>query len=133
MKRNVSILLISILFCFSFLNLKCSSEKSKDSELTTLAKKFIYHLIKEEHEKSQLMFDETMKRVYPLEKQKSDYEMIISLFGEFESLLKTRIERVQGYDIVYVTCKFKNTKLDFKVVFDKEKKVAGLFTLPSQS
>jgi len=44
-----------------------------------------------------------------------------------------RTEKVQGYDVVLVTCQFEKLTLDTKVVLNSERKVAGLFFVPSRA
>lgn len=76
-------------------------------------------------------FDQTMKRVLPAGKLDEVWNGVIEQFGTFEESAETRVEQVQQYTLVFVTCKFALGKLDAKVVFNPQGEIGGLFFVPS--
>jgi hypothetical protein len=77
-------------------------------------------------------FDGTMKNALPAEKLQQVWSSLIAQFGPFVEQLGTQRERILQYDVIFVTCKFENVVLDAKVVFDRNKQIAGLFFVPSK-
>jgi len=75
-------------------------------------------------------FDETMKKELPADKLKEVWNSSIVHVGAFVEQRGTRTEKIMGYDVVFVTCKFEKSFLDAKVVFDDRKQIAGLFFIP---
>ncbi len=96
------------------------------------AEAFIDLLAAGEYEKAVADFDATMTRVMPASKTREVWEQVLKQVGTFKSRLSVRAESAGIYDIILVTCQFAKTKLDVKVVFDPQQKIAGLFFVPSQ-
>lgn len=102
-------------------------------ELIAMAKKFVTALEHEQYNESVKHFDKTMSKLAPPEKMKEVWEAVIKQVGSFKEQKSVWTESVQNYDIVYVTCVFEKATLDIKVVFDKNKKIAGQFFVPPRS
>lgn len=100
--------------------------------IETQAKDLVSLLANGDYEKAVENFDETMKKALPADKLKEVWNSLIAQVGAFVEQTAVRKEKILGYDVVFVTCKFENSVLDAKVVFDSEKKIAGLFFVPSQ-
>lgn len=102
------------------------------SDVSEAGKEFVDLIAKGDFAAAVARYDETMKAGLPEPKLRDAWERIQSQAGPFQKRVRTRTETVQGYDVVLVTCQFEKTMLDTKVVFDSNRKVAGLFFLPSQ-
>ena len=76
-------------------------------------------------------FDETMKQALPADSLKAAWVGLTKQYGPFQRATETRTERIQQYQVVFVTCEFQHGKLDAKVVFSSKNQVAGLFFVPS--
>ncbi len=76
-------------------------------------------------------FDETMSEQISEEKLEEIWDDLLDKTGDFQEQLSTRRETYQQYEIVFVTCRFENGKLDVKVVYNQSKEVSGLFFVPS--
>jgi uncharacterized protein len=76
-------------------------------------------------------FDATMAAALPADKLAQVWSGVVAGVGAFESIERARVEPVGAYRTVLVTCKFKNARLDAKIAFDKDEKVAGLFFVPA--
>ncbi len=76
-------------------------------------------------------YDEAMRRALPADKLESTWKTLLSQAGSFAERIGVKLQRAQGYDIALVTCRFENASIDVKVVFDDQRRVAGLFFLPT--
>ena len=102
-------------------------------ELICRAKEFVSALQNGRFDQSVQHFDETMTRLAPPEKMEEVWNKVIQQVGPFLEQKGVWTESVSKYDIVYVTCQFEKAVLDIKVVFDKNKKIAGQFFVPSKN
>jgi len=105
--------------------------KSKDN--AEVAKELVNLLAEGKYEDAVKEFDINMEKALPPAKLKEAWETVIKESGEFKEQVGTRSEKMDRYEAVFVTCKFENTTIDAKVVFDQNKKIAGLFFVPSVS
>lgn len=102
-------------------------------ELISRAKEFVLALENGRYDESVKHFDETMKKMAPPEKMKEVWEMVVKQVGQLKTKKGIWTESLPKYDIVYVTCEFEKATLDIKIVFDKDKKIAGQFFVPPKS
>ena len=130
MRFSMSVALLVVTTALSPLVAK--PPKDKHAELAARANRFIDHLAKEEFDKATQIFDGTMTKAMPSAKLKLTWQSLLQVYGALESRGEVHQEKVSKYDIVYVPCRFKKKALDVKVVFDKEKRIAGLFFVPSK-
>jgi len=77
-------------------------------------------------------FDATMRQALPAEKLRDTWRAVVAQAGPFQRQLATRAERVQGYDIVVVTCRFARATLDVRITFDASLRIAGLYFAPGK-
>lgn len=99
----------------------------KKNELEAPARAFVDLLAKEDFAAAVKDFDATMKKVLPPDKLKETWQGLIESVGAFKKQGKVRFERVKKHDVVFVTVHFAKLDLDARVVFDAERKIAGLF------
>jgi dienelactone hydrolase len=60
-------------------------------------------------------------------------EQLASLHGTISRIVRSHVTSESGYDVVYVTCNFTKTQvLDIKVMFNTQRRVVGLFVVPTQ-
>lgn len=76
-------------------------------------------------------FDATMTKSLPEAKLAETWSTLMLGTGAFESIEGVRVETIGAYKVALVTCKFARTRLDAKIAYDKDGKVAGLFFVPS--
>jgi hypothetical protein len=105
----------------------------KPMPIETLAKGLVNSLASRDYKKAVENFDETMKKALPAEKLQQVWNSIIAQSGAFIKQLGTRKQEILGHNIIFVTCKFERATLDTKVVFNRDKQIAGLFFVPAQS
>lgn len=122
----------------------CENGKIKNAKATatpmiedveSTAKQFVVFLSKGEFDEANKMLAKIM--VDGLKNQNFTLEMIwsgvIAQSGKFKEIKGTNLTKEMGYKCVYVTCDFEKASLDVKVVFDEDKKVAGLFFFPPKA
>lgn len=103
------------------------------SDLEQAAMEFVDRLAEENFTEAVNTFDATMSEALPAEKLEEVWTKLQEQVGTYEKQLSVRKEKYAQYDIVFVTCKFSNAKLDVKVVYNSKKQVAGLFFVPATS
>lgn len=104
---------------------------ARSADVTAAGKQFVDLLAKQNYAAAVEQYDATMKAALPEAKLRETWEAVQTQAGPFKKQVSARALKVQGYDVVLVTCQFEKTKLDTKVVFDSKGKVAGLFFVPS--
>ena len=107
-------------------------EIDRDSYHINLAKEFVETLVTGDFIRSVARFDSTMKRLMPAEKTEEIWNGLLSKLGTFHEQIAVRQEKYKQYKIVYVTCQFKHSQFDVKVVFNPQNQIAGLFFVPTR-
>jgi pimeloyl-ACP methyl ester carboxylesterase len=102
-------------------------------DLQSQARKLITSMAAHEYSAVEAQFDSTMHSVLPEQKLSQVWDTLITQNGDFESITTTRQQERQGYQIVFVTCRFAKATLDTKLVFDSRRQVAGLFFVPAKT
>jgi hypothetical protein len=82
--------------------------------------------------KVEARFDGTMAAALPASRLEAIWDGLLAQVGAFRAIAGARVEEVQGYHVVFVTCQFEKATLDAKLVFDAQRRLAGLFFVPSQ-
>src|ERR1043165_464983 len=77
-------------------------------------------------------FDNTMKAALPEPKLQETWSSVLAQAGPFKQAGSARVETRGAFTVVIVTCDFQNVALDVSVVFDQQKRVAGLFFAPAK-
>ncbi len=107
-----------------------AAETPPVADLQTKAKALVRELEKEDYRAAAQDFDEVMVKALPGDRLEMIWKDLQKKAGVFREMRGTRSEKVQGYDVVFVTCRFDKADLDVKVVFNSKKKVTGLFFVP---
>jgi hypothetical protein len=103
------------------------AQQGKDQEL---AKSMITHFQGGEYQAIVSGFDETMRKALPEDKLKSVWEDICKQCGKYREYGEIHEEKIQGYNVVYVLCRFEKVNLQMKAVFNEKHQVSGLFFIP---
>lgn len=101
-------------------------------EITDLASEFVSYLVKDNYAVAGGMFDATMRKALPKDKLEQTWQALLEQVGAYIREADKRTEEIEGYDVVYVTAEFENAFIDIKVVFNSERRIAGLFFQPAQ-
>jgi dienelactone hydrolase len=89
-------------------------------------------LLKDDYAAAGKDFDAVMRKALPADKLEAAWKATVGKAGPFREERGTREARLQGYDIVFVTCRFEKSDIDVKVVFNADRQVTGLFFLPAR-
>ena len=103
------------------------------ADLESLAKDLTRQLAARQFDPIVTHFDETMTSAMSSAKLAEFWEGLIGQVGAFQSVDGTRVQAVQGYQVVLVTSKFEKATLNVKWVFDSQRRVAGFFVLPVEA
>jgi dienelactone hydrolase len=121
------------LFCFGtspLLNLHQAKVASED-DLIVKARAFLDALSGGDFQAAARDFDETMTKVSGPERLAEFWKQVPERLGAFKRQTAARRDQFGGYEVALVTCEFEKVTLDARVVFDKEKKIAGFQFVPS--
>ncbi len=131
-KRTAVLLLI---FTLTFSAVSCSRppapvEPAPGGEITDMASWFIASMETEAFDVAVSIFDPTMNQMLPESKLAQLWQDLLEQVGPFVGEVAKRVESEGEHDAVIVTAEFEKMMLDIRVVFDKNKKVAGMFFQP---
>ena len=79
------------------------------------------------------MFEPQMAAAFPTVKLQATWESVIQQVGALKEIKGVKMADEAGYRIAYVACDFAQTPLDLKVVFGKDRRIAGLWFVPAGS
>ena len=102
-----------------------------EDELIVKARAFLGALNKGDFEAAARDFDATMMKVSGPDKLAEFWKQVPERMGAFKRQTAARRDRLGEYEVALVTCEFEKVTLDARVVFDKEKKIAGFQFVPS--
>ena len=130
MKKTVPVLLSLLLMGLPGARAHVQDLPPED-ELIVKARQFLEALKNTDFQAAVRDFDETMMRVSGPEKLAEFWKQVPGMFGALKKQAAARREEMGGYSIALVTCEFEKVTLDARVVFDKNKKIAGFQFVPS--
>jgi len=121
----------TVLIAFFLLTQAEASRRREADELIVKARAFLEALSRGDFEAAVADFDETMMKVSGPEKLAEFWKLVPQKMGAFKRQTGARRDVLGAYDIVLVTCEFEKVTLDARVVFDKNKRIAGFQFVPS--
>ncbi|MEE8062479.1 MAG: alpha/beta fold hydrolase [Gemmatimonadales bacterium] len=98
----------------------------------SLAVEFLEQLVRRDFDAAVVRFDSTMGAVMPPAKLEETWDGLLAQVGEFREWSTTRQFTQEGFDIVLVSSAFALAAIDVQVVFDQDRRIAGLFFRPHQ-
>ncbi len=130
-----SILAAIVLSVFAFVAFTSAQEglenKTPSDNYEQLGRGFLKLLIDEKYDDAVKDFDATVSQQMPAATLKQTWQQILSQAGKFQKELGIRQQQLLASKIVLLTCQFEKGPLDVKVVYDAEKKISGLWFLPT--
>jgi len=126
-------LAVPVVFYFAMLTLLCPQQANVPTEdvLIVKARAFLDALSRGDFESAAKDFDTTMMKVSGPDKLAEFWKQVPDRLGAFKGQTAARRDQLGGYEVALVTCEFAKVTLDARVVFDKEKKIAGFQFVPS--
>jgi len=101
-----------------------------EDEITLKARQFLEAMSREDFQGAVKDFGETMLKLSGPDKLAPFWKQFMTQVGAYKKQTAARRERQDPYDFVLVTCEFEKASLNARVVFDKDKKIAGFQFLP---
>ncbi|MGB7296018.1 MAG: DUF3887 domain-containing protein [Candidatus Aminicenantales bacterium] len=106
-------------------------EEAAEDDLVIKARAMLEALQRGDFRAAAKDFDETMIKVSGPDKLEEFWKQMPEKLGVFKRQTSARRDQLAGYDVAYVTCEFEKVTLDARIVFDKNKKIAGFQFVPS--
>jgi uncharacterized protein len=100
------------------------------SDLESLAKDLTQQSAARQFDRIATHFDEAMASAMPAARLVELWDGLVGQMGAFQSIAGTRVQTVQGYQVVLVTSKFERATLNVGWVFDSKSRVAGFSIVP---
>jgi pimeloyl-ACP methyl ester carboxylesterase len=107
-----------------------AAQEKPQRDLEQAARAFVDLLERGEFDKATAGFDGAMQKALPPDKLKKTWQEVVDRDGAFKKQLGSRSAKSGNYEAIVVTCEMSSNKIDARVVFDKEGKIAGLFFGP---
>ena len=130
MKKTI-LLLISFILITSSLS-GCLEEKkteSKEKTYTEIAIDFLTEIKEGKLIAAYTYFSQEMKNQFSLSQFEDSWDMITSLYGDFQSIDDSSESVEESYDIIFVNCTFSSDYyIIFKIVFEQNKEISGFWT-----
>jgi dienelactone hydrolase len=126
-------LAVLTLFCSVTLSLSSFQQENTgpEDDLIVKARAFLDALNKGDFEAAARDLDATMMKVSGPDKLAEFWKQVPAHMGAFKRQTAARRDQFGGYEVALITCEFEKVTLDARVVFDKEKKIAGFQFVPS--
>lgn len=123
---------IVVVLLLVFTSVGQTSSRQTQDDFTTDARAFIELLVTKKFATAVEQFDTTMKAALPEAKLEETWSSVLTQVGPFKQAGNARTEKRGEFTVVVVTCDFQKAALDVSVVFDQQKRVAGLFFAPAK-
>jgi ankyrin repeat protein len=111
---------------------KPSVQPATGTDISSLAQGFVQLVARNDFAAATGNFAPVMKEHMPAEKLSQTWRLITMQAGQFKRIVTTRTDKIQGDDVVFVTCEFDKSQMDAKVVFNSQKQIAGLWIVPTK-
>lgn len=105
----------------------------KSQTTAQISETFLNTMLRGSYDSCQAYFDASVSDKINARMIQSMWEKIPSYVGEFKSYNNVRTEKADTLEVVLMTCAFEKTKLDLKLVYNKPKKIVGIFFQPVKS
>jgi dienelactone hydrolase len=99
-------------------------------DIKETARALVRALAKEDFTAAAKDFDEGMKKALPGDTLEKIWRKVTDTVGAFREEKGTRTDKIQQFDVVYVSCQFEKQDLDVRIVFNADRQVSGLQFVP---
>jgi dienelactone hydrolase len=108
------------------------SEDKPDADLETASQALLKALNTEDFKAAAKDFDAAMQKALPADKLESTWKGFVKQVGAFQKQTGIRQEKVDKYQVIVLSCQFKDAAFDLRVTFNDDKKISGLFFVPAK-
>ncbi|MCW3490163.1 alpha/beta hydrolase [Dethiobacter alkaliphilus] len=98
-----------------------------EGNITDLAAEYLTKLSDGDFSGANEYHSAEMRRALPGNRLEETWQGIVAQFGPYQSQTGTRTDEVEDYDLVFVTVNFEKAQVEFRVVFNEDKRIAGFF------
>jgi dienelactone hydrolase len=106
---------------------------SKSQTAAELSESFLKKMIRNQFDSCLVYFDTSVVSEINPSMMEEMWNRLPNYVGEFKSYEDIRTEKQDTLDLVLIRCVFEKTKLDLKLVYNKYKKIVGIFFVPPKS
>ncbi len=131
MGKYVTVLLLALGLCLAAVSCSTAELPPLEGEPAELARSFISSLAGGDYEGCTGYFNTKMGRAMKAGKLEKVWRDLQAQVGSYVGETSIREEVVDGYDVVFVTSEFEKDSLIIRVVFDEDRRVAGLWFDPA--
>lgn len=130
MRKYFRILLLALVLGLTAASCSPAELPPLEGEPADLAREFISGLAGGDYEGCFAYFNVKMGRAMKAKKLEKVWTDLQAQVGPYRGETELREDVADGYDVVNVTSEFENDPLVIRIVFDGERRVAGLWFLP---
>jgi fermentation-respiration switch protein FrsA (DUF1100 family) len=94
------------------------------------AQKFYEFMESGKYHDAFLMLDSSLQKVISEKQNEQGWKTVRKKLGAFKGLLQTRVETINEFNAVFLTCRFDSAIIDFKIVFNSKVKIMGYYFVP---
>lgn len=104
-----------------------------NDEMTAMARSLVETVAAGDYAAAVENSNEAMRQTVTPDQLQQAWDSLLQQIGPFQEISGTSTSTASGMEVVLVTCRFEKASLDVKIAFDQDKKVAGLFVVPTQN
>ncbi|MHB9037459.1 MAG: ankyrin repeat domain-containing protein [Armatimonadota bacterium] len=94
-----------------------------------LAEKFVDLVSAGKYSEATGYFDSNMKSQLSAPKLAEIWQTVQGQVGKFKSRAATRTDKIDGFDVVNITCEFESAKFDAQMAFNANSQISGFYVL----
>jgi hypothetical protein len=130
MPKTFLALLLALLLCLAAVS--CAGEKLPplEGEPAELAEEFFQCLVKGNYSECTDYFSKKMKQAMSARKLEQVWNDLQGQVGSYVKVTDMREDHIDGYDVIFVTTEFEEDLINIRIVFDEDRRVAGLWFEP---
>jgi hypothetical protein len=102
-----------------------------EGDINDLATAFIATLAEEKFDEATSYFDADMLKALPENKLAELWGQLKEQVGAYQNEISRTQDVTDGYDVIMITTQFEKSPLNIRVVFNADKRIAGLFFQPA--
>lgn len=130
MSKHCRIIFFSIVLTFLAGWMTGVRQASAEGDRAGMATGFVQCLVDGEFTAATTGFDPAMRKAMKPEQLQQLWQSLIEQCGPFKRLGEARSATEGAYETAFVPCEFEKSTLDFKLVYDKDGKIGGLWVVP---
>ncbi len=103
-----------------------------EGDVSDLASEFINSLVGQKYDRAYDFFNTEMRKAMSERQLRQTWERTLAQLGAYKGEVEKTIDEVEEYTAINVITDFENDRINIRVVFDQDKRVAGLWFHPAE-